>query len=234
MNSGRTLMITGTSRGLGRAVAEHYLDRGDRVLGCARSDEGPSHPHYTHYQADVASEGGPESLMRRVASDCQSLDALINSAGIAKMNHLVLTPTASIVQMMQANFIATFALMREAVRLLKNNPHGRIINVSTVAVPLNLEGEAGYASSKSAIETLTRIAARELGSMGITCNVIGPSPIRTRLLAGVPEQKLEALIQRQAIRRWAEPADVINVIDFFLSPASDMITGQVIYLGGFN
>lgn len=234
MTSGRHILITGTSRGLGRAFAEHYLAMGDHVYGCTRGTDGPAHPCYTHLQADLGQAGGPEDLMRRLADEAPRLDVLINSAGIARMNHLALTPTKSIEQMMQTNVVAPFALMREAVRLLRSSDAGRIVNVSTVAVPLRLDGEAGYAASKSALEMLTRIAARELGPMGITCNAVGPSPIRTRLIEGVGEKRLEALIARQAIRRWAQHDDVINVIDFFLHPVSAMVTGQVIYLGGFG
>jgi len=103
-----------------------------------------------------------------------------------------------------------------------------------VAVPLRLRGEAVYAASKSAVETFTRTVARELGEFGITCNAVGPSPIRTALISGVPADKLQRLIEEQAIRRWATPEDLINVVDFFLSPASTMVTGQVVYLGGIG
>jgi 3-oxoacyl-[acyl-carrier protein] reductase len=81
---------------------------------------------------------------------------------------------------------------------------------------------------------LTRCVAKELGPSGVTCNAVGPTPIRTDLVRNVPSDKLEALIQQQAIRKWAEPADVANVIDFFLRPESHMITGQVVYLGGLG
>jgi 3-oxoacyl-[acyl-carrier protein] reductase len=101
-------------------------------------------------------------------------------------------------------------------------------------VPLRLEGEAVYAASKSALETFTRIAAREVAPFGITCNAVGPCPIKTTLTAGVPDQKIQAIIDQQAVRRWAVPADVVNVIEFFLRPESSMITGQVVYLGGVS
>jgi 3-oxoacyl-[acyl-carrier protein] reductase len=95
-----------------------------------------------------------------------------------------------------------------------------------------LEGEAIYAASKSAVETLTRVLAHEYSSFGITCNTVGPCPIDTDLISGVPEAKIEALLNRQAIKRRAQPADVINAVNFFLKPESDMVTGQILYLGG--
>jgi 3-oxoacyl-[acyl-carrier protein] reductase len=106
--------------------------------------------------------------------------------------------------------------------------------MSSVAVPLRLAGEAVYAASKSAIEMLTRVAARELGAFGITCNAVGPGPIATALLKGVGEEKIRRLVEQQAITRMAQPSEVAHVVDFFLHPDSQMITGQVIYLGGLG
>jgi 3-oxoacyl-[acyl-carrier protein] reductase len=101
-----------------------------------------------------------------------------------------------------------------------------------VAVPLKLEGEAVYAASKAAVISLTQILAREFADLGVTVNAIGPTPIRTDLIRGVSPEKLDALIERQAIKRYGEPRDVIQVIDFFVQPTSDFVTGQVIFLGG--
>jgi 3-oxoacyl-[acyl-carrier protein] reductase len=111
---------------------------------------------------------------------------------------------------------------------------GRIVNLSTVAVPLHLEGEAIYAASKAAVEELTRVLARELGELGVTVNAIGPSPIRTDLIAGVPDDKIQQIVARGALKRLGELDDVLAVLDFFLSPRAGFVTGQVVYLGGFG
>ena len=107
-----------------------------------------------------------------------------------------------------------------------------IVNFATVATPLNLEGEAGYAASKAAVESFTCIAARELAPFNITVNAVGPTPVLTDLIRTVPKQKMDALIERQAIRRMGEPRDVAHIIDFLISRDSDFVTGQTIYLGG--
>jgi 3-oxoacyl-[acyl-carrier protein] reductase len=112
--------------------------------------------------------------------------------------------------------------------------YGRIVNFATVATPLNLEGEAGYAASKAAVESLTRVAARELAPFNITVNAVGPTPVMTDLVRSVPRQKLDALIGAQAIRRMGEHRDITNVIDFFASRSSDFVTGQTVYLGGVS
>ena len=109
---------------------------------------------------------------------------------------------------------------------------GRIVNFSTVAVPLSIEGESIYASSKSAVNTLTKILSKEFGKFGITVNLIGPTPIKTDLIRSVPENKLNKLIKTQSIKRYGNFRDVSNVIDFFINEKSDFITGQKIYLGG--
>jgi 3-oxoacyl-[acyl-carrier protein] reductase len=160
------------------------------------------------------------------------LDVLINNAGVASMNHSLLTPMAAVNKIMNTNFTGTFLFCREAARLMQLNRYGRIVNFATVAVPLKLEGEAIYAASKAAVISLTQILARELADFGVTVNAIGPAPIRTDLISGVSSEKLDALIERQAIKRYGELRDVIQVTDFLVHPASDFVTGQVIFLGG--
>ena len=133
---------------------------------------------------------------------------------------------------MKTNFTGTFLFCREAARLMQLHRFGRIVNFASVAVPLKLEGEAVYAASKAAVISLTQILAREFAEFGVTVNAIGPTPIKTDLLRGVSPEKLGAVIERQAIKRYGEPQDVIHVIDFFVHRASDFVTGQVIFLGG--
>jgi 3-oxoacyl-[acyl-carrier protein] reductase len=228
----RRVVITGATRGLGAALAQHCLAAGDEVVGCGRSEPTISHRRYTHCVLDVTETAHVEQFFEEIRDRFGTLDVLINNAGTACMNAIALTPVETARRVIDTNVVGPFALTRSAVRLMRRSPHGRIINLSSVAVPLRLEGEAIYAASKSALETFTRICARELAPFGITCNAVGPSPIKTSLIAGVPKEKLDSLIRAQAIRRWAEPCDVINVVDFFLRPESNMITGQVVYLGG--
>ena len=228
----RHVLITGTSRGLGAHLARHYLDKDDVVIGCARGEAPFEHERYTHLRADVSDPAAVRALYVEIRRRFGRLDVLINNAGAAAMNPVALTPAESAQGVMASNFLSTFLMTHAAVRLLRHSEAGRIVNFTTVAVPWRLDGEAIYAASKSAVETFTRVVAREVGPLGITCNAVGPSPVRTRLTSSVPADKMEQLIARQAIRRWAEPDDVSNVVDFFLQPSSGMVTGQVVYLGG--
>ena len=230
----RHVLITGSSRGLGAALVEHYLEAGDRVIGCGRSASPLTHERYLHCAIDVTDSAAIDGLFRDLKGRFKTLDVLINNAGIASMNAIALTPVDVARRVMETNFLAAFQCTREALRMMRRSPAARIVNISTVAVPLRLEGEAVYAASKSALETFTRIAAREVAPFGITCNAIGPCPIKTKLTAGVPARKIQAVIDAQAVKRWGETADVVNVVDFFLRPESSMVTGQVIYLGGIS
>jgi 3-oxoacyl-[acyl-carrier protein] reductase len=237
MSGKRHILVTGASRGLGRYLADYYLAKGDLVIGCARSELSENvirHELYRHYPVDVTNVQAVRSMLHAVKRQVGRLDALINNAGVASMNPIALMPADVARRIMETNFMGTFLLTQAAIRLLRKSPAPRIVNISSIAVPLRLAGEAVYASSKSAIETLTRVAARELGTFGITCNAVGPTPIDTDLIKGVGKEKINHLVEQQAIGRMAQPSDVAHVVDFFLQPESHMITGQVVYLGGLG
>ena len=232
--SGRNFLITGTSRGLGKAMAEHFLALGATVVGCARTEKAISHPQYQHHILDVTSAEAVADFFFELRKDLGHLDVLINNAGVAKMNAFAMTPFESVQKIFSVNVTGTFLFCQKALGLLRKAQHPRIINMSSVAVPLRLEGEAVYAASKSAVETLTRIIAKEFGGFHITCNAIGPSPIATDLIKGVGPEKIARLIQQQSIKKMATVDDVVHLADFLAQPASSMITGQVIYLGGIS
>lgn len=226
------VLITGTRKGIGRYLAEHYARRGAQVIGCSRSDPEWSLENYTHFSVDVTDETAVRKMVAAVNKQFGRLDVLINNAGIASMNHVLLTPAATAERIFATNFQGVFLLCREVAKAMQRRRYGRIVNVSTVAVPLHLEGEAIYAASKSAVVTFTQILAREVASYGITANVVAPTPIETDLIRSVPKEKIDAIVERLAVKRLGRFEDVANVIDFFVRPESDYVTGQVITLGG--
>jgi 3-oxoacyl-[acyl-carrier protein] reductase len=232
MTSPRRVLITGANRGLGRALVEHCLAHGDLVMGCSRGATDLEHERYVHTRLDVTDEPAARALFVDLRGRFGGLDVLVNNAGVASMNPVALMPLDAARRIVDTNLVGTFLMTHAAVRLLSRSACARIVNLTTVAVPFRLDGEAVYAASKSAVETFTRVTAKEIAGLGITCNAVGPSPVKTALTERIPGEKLERLMARQAIQRWAEPADVINVVEFFLRPESSMITGQVVYLGG--
>lgn len=226
------MLITGARKGIGRYLAEYYASKGLLVIGCSREPTDYKHESYMHYCLDVCDEPKVKQLMANIRRDIGRLDILINNAGVASMNSALLTPLTTVQKVFNTNVVGTFLFCREAAKLMMLNKYGRIANFTTVATPLKLEGEAIYAASKAAVITLTQVLAREFAPFNITVNALGPTPIETDLIRSVPPKKLAALIQRQAIPRRGEFADVSNALDFFIQPESNFITGQVIFLGG--
>lgn len=232
MSEPRVILITGTRKGIGRHLAEQYLAAGERVVGCSRDACDLNHENYRHHCLDVCDEAAVKQLFNATRKEFGGLDVLINNAGIASMNHAMLTPASTVERVLNTNVVGTFLFCREAAKLMQRKKLGRIVNFVTVAVPLKLDGEAIYAASKAAVASLTEVLAREFAPFGITVNAVGPTPVKTDLIRNVPEDKIDALLKRQAIARFGEFRDVENVINFFISPASDFVTGQIIYLGG--
>ena len=230
----RIIIITGTRKGIGNYLADSYLRQGDIVYGCSRRPCDIAHPNYHHVCFDVSDETQVIQFVREIYKEHKHIDVLINNAGIASMNHFLLTPYMTAQKVFNTNFMGTFLMCREVAKYMVKNKSGRIVNYSTVAVALNLQGELVYSASKAAIEQLTRVLAGEIGTSGVTVNAVGPTPIDTDLIKNVPSDKIRQLIDRQSIKRLGKYEDVKNVIDFFLKPESDFITGQVIYLGGIN
>jgi 3-oxoacyl-[acyl-carrier protein] reductase len=232
MSDLEVVLITGTRKGIGRYLAEHFVHRGALVEGCSRSAPDWELEGYTHHCVDVSNESQVKAMLSSIQKRHGRLDVLINNAGIASMNHSLLTPFDTAQRIIATNFHGTFLLCREGAKVMRRRRYGRIVNLSTIAVPMRLEGESIYAASKSAVTTFSQILARELADFGITCNVVAPTPIETDLIRGVPQHKIDAIVDRLAIKRLGRFEDVANVIDFFVKPESDYITGQVIHLGG--
>ena len=226
------MIITGTRKGIGKYLAEYYANKEFQVIGCSRGDVDFELDNYQHFCLDVSDEDLVKNMFSDVRREYGRLDILINNAGIASMNHSFLTPIDTARKILDTNVIGTFIFSRESSKLMKKNQFGRIINFSTFAVPFKLEGEAIYAASKAAIITLTEILAREYTDFGITVNAVAPPAVQTDLIRGVPKEKMQNLLQRQAIHRYGDPQEVCNVIDFFVKPESKMVTGQIVYLGG--
>lgn len=228
----QVILITGARKGIGRSLVEHYLALGHIVIGCSRQSSDVSHDRYTHHTLDVSDEDAIQRMVGDISEKHGRLDVLINNAGIASMNYVLLTSAAKARQIIDTNFIGTFLMCREAARIMKKNNFGRIVNLASIATPLKLEGEAVYAASKAAVISFTQVVAKEFASFGITVNAIGPTPIETDLIKSVPKEKLHHLLGLQAIKRFGTHRDIANLVDFLIRPESDFITGQVIFLGG--
>jgi 3-oxoacyl-[acyl-carrier protein] reductase len=226
--------ITGTSRGIGKYLAEYYLSKGHFVYGCSRNTQSIDNKNYFHFNTDVTKEEDALKVYQYFLLNNTIIDVLINNAGIASMNFSVLTPINLVKNIFETNFLGTFIFSKVFFKVLKRSINPRIINFSTVAVPLNLEGEAIYSSSKAAVEQLTKVMAKEFYPFGITVNAVGPSPIKTDLIKHISQAKLESLLNKMSVKAFGNFEDISTVIDFFIKSESKNITGQIIYLGGLS
>ncbi|MBU1101714.1 MAG: SDR family oxidoreductase [Bacteroidetes bacterium] len=230
----KIMVITGTSKGIGRELSQYYLKKGYTVIGCSRSESELLHERYEHFCLDVSDEKSVEKMITDVSRKYKKIDYLLNNAGIASMNHTLLTPASVVEKIFKVNVLGTFLFSREVAKVMSKNKWGRVVNFSTIGVPLRLEGECIYTSSKAAVEMMTRILAKEYAGMNITVNAVGPTPVKTDLIRNIPEDKITSLINRQAVKKMSDHGDIINVINFFINHKSNMVTGQVLYLGGLS
>jgi 3-oxoacyl-[acyl-carrier protein] reductase len=228
-----TFLISGTSRGIGKHLAEHYASKGHRVYGCSRSPIDWQHDRYTHFVLDVSDEDAVKTLLTKIRKDSGRLDVLINNAAInPAIAPAMLTPAVTVMKTLETNFLGTFLLSREAAKIMVQNRFGRIINMSSMAAYHHVAGEAAYTASKAAVTAFSRVFAKEVAGHGITCNILAPAAIPTELSAAVNAKALQQVLSRNAIPEMGDLADVSNAIDWLIRPESHAVTGQVIYLGG--
>jgi 3-oxoacyl-[acyl-carrier protein] reductase len=224
-----TALITGTSQGLGRALAERLLADGWTVHGFSRGPQDLTHAAFTAHAVDITDESAVRAAVAVVAEGGR-IDLLVNNAGAASMNALLLTPGETAERLMRVNYLGTFHCLQAVGKVMVRQRAGRIINLTTVAVPLSLEGEAAYVASKAAVEALTKVAAKEFASQGVRVMAIGFGPVDTRLTRAVPRAAL-AKINGQISRPDGTTMD--QAVEFFISQlhSPDFISGSVRYLG---
>lgn len=224
-----TVIVTGASRGLGSHVANKLHEGGYRVIGLSRSAKGDS--PFEIRSADVADAASLSNALGDLKRD-KSVYALINAAGIASMNLVVTTPPETVTKIINTNLIGTILACQLVAPAMIRRKGGRIINFSTLGVPLAIKGEAIYIASKAGVEAFSRTFAREMSPHGVTVNTIAPGPIDTALIEKVPRDKIDTVVGRQIIERQAEPSDVWNIVSLLLSKESSMISGETIHVGG--
>jgi len=222
-----TALITGTSQGLGRALAERLLADGWTVHGFARGKQTITHAHFHGQAVDVTDEAAVRAAVATLAEGGR-IDLLVNNAGAASMNALLLTPGETAERLMRVNYLGTFHCLQAVGKAMVRQRAGRIVNLTTVAVPLSLEGEAAYVASKAAVEALTKVAAKELAPSGVIVSAVGFGPIDTALTRGVPKPALAKI--NAAIGR-PEGTTMEQATDFLLDHLRSAEAGRVEYLG---
>ena len=227
-------LVTGTSRGIGNYLAGYYLNKGYKVIGCGRSKSSTiTHPEFTYFNCDVTSESEVMDMFAEIKSKFQRIDVVINNAGINSSLALsIMTSLKSAKDTFNTNVIASFLISRESAKLMVPNKYGRIINIGSMAVKHEVKGEAIYAASKAAVNSMTRVMAKELYPFGITCNVIAPAAVETSLMAAVNRVQLEEVLKRNAVPIIGDMNEISLATDFIINKENYSFTGQILYLGG--
>lgn len=223
------IVVTGASRGIGRAVAERLIDQGHEVLGVARSSV---QANFEILPLDVSEEAQVKDLARSIRSRSSDVTAVINAAGIASMNLALMAPAKSVRTVIDTNLLGTIFVCQKLAPFLIRAGGGSIVNFSTIAVNLALQGESAYVASKSGVEGFSRTLARELGGHGINVNCIAPGPISTDLLKGVSNDQIRRIIDHQILQRQFSLDDVCDVVEVLLDARSQSLTGHVMHIGG--
>ena len=226
----RTAIITGTSDGLGKAMALKLLSLGWHVHGFSRNPSGIKEANYSEHMVDVTSESAVQNAIASPSIAGGPIDLLINNAGAASMNALMLTPSSVAENLMRVNYLGAFHCMQAIGKKMVRQRSGLIINITTVAVPLALEGEAAYVASKAALDALTKVAAKELEAHGIRVIGLGFGPISTKLTRGVDAAKLTALNHRIGRPHGTSISEATDFIHHAIE-RKDNPTGSIRYLG---
>ncbi|WP_315793158.1 SDR family oxidoreductase [Paenibacillus sp. BIC5C1] len=239
--TGKVAVVTGSSRGIGRAIAEQLAEMGaDVVINYASSPDKAEQVadiarqkgvRAITVQADLARKGDVERLFSETINQLGKIDILINNAGIMKTTPLADVTEEEFDQQFAINVKGTFFACQQALKHMEDQ--GRIVNFSTSVTGQMFPGYSVYAGTKGAVEQITRQLAKEFGSRQITINAVAPGPVNTELFSvGKTEQQLDGIRKMNAFGRLGEPEDIANVISFLVSEESQWVTGQTLRANG--
>jgi 3-oxoacyl-[acyl-carrier protein] reductase len=226
---GRVVLITGGNRGIGLACARAFADLGDRVAVTYRAEPVAG---FLSVRCDVSSPEDVDGAFRDVEEQLGKVEVLVANAGITKDNLVLRMGDDDFVSVVDTNLTGAFRVVKRAVPGMLRARQGRIILMSSVVGLLGSGGQVNYAASKAGLIGLARSLARELGSRGITVNVVAPGFVETDMTAALPEERRAEILHAVPLGRMAAPAEVAGVVTWLASPAAAYVTGAVIPVDG--
>ena len=223
------IVVTGASRGLGKAITERLTRNGEQVIGLSRSID---NLNIQSIECDVSDYMLVKKAAREIKKMKVPLKAFINAAGVASMNMAVTTDEATVQKLIQINLIGTIYCCQLFAPIMLRQKNGSFINFSTLAVAIALKGESVYAASKAGVEVFSRAFAREMADFNVRVNCIAPGPIRTDLLRGVSDTQIEKITSQQIIPKQFKKSDVCDLVELLIDEKASSLSGQVLNLGG--
>lgn len=232
MDDHQVMVITGTSSGIGRGIAEHFVANNYWVEGCSRGPGTLEIEGYNHTLVDIRDESQVRAWIRSIKKNYGRIDILVCNAGMVRSALLMTVTPGDVLDMFLSTHVkGTYFVCREVSKAMITKRFGRIITISSLGVPLHLIGTSAYSATKSAIVEMTKILAKEVASLGITCNVLAPALIMTKPAEDMGQVWADRLLDKQTIKRVVTIEEICNVVSFFISRQSACITGQVIHMG---
>ena len=223
------IVVTGASKGLGKAICERLSSKNMGVFGVSRDVSSIKFPAMS---CDVSSYDDIKKLVKELKRFKVNIDGLINAAGIAAINLAVTTPPDKSRRIIDTNLLGTIYCCQLIAPLMIRNKRGSIINFSTIAVALGLKGESVYAASKAGIEGFTRPFAREMSDFNIKVNCIAPGPINTDLLKGITSTQIDNIVSQQIIQKQYSPDSICDLVELLLDNRTNSLTGATLHVGG--
>lgn len=230
MSTPRTVLVTGGNRGIGFAIAETFLAQGHRVAVTARSGTGPTGS--LTVTADVTDGESLDSAIAEVEAALGPIEVLVANAGITKDTLLLRMSDEDFEDVINTNLVGVFRVTKRCIKSMLKAKFGRIIMISSVVGLYGSPGQVNYASSKAALVGFARSLTRELGSRGITTNVVAPGFINTDMTKALPEDQQQQYLSSIPAGRFAEPSEVASAVAWLASDESGYISGAVIPVDG--
>jgi 3-oxoacyl-[acyl-carrier protein] reductase len=236
--TGRAALVTGASRGIGREIAKSLAGAGAKVACIATNEEllnslvAEIGNGALAIRCDISKPAEIEATVEKAAQALGGLDILVNNAGVTRDNLLLRIKEEDWDTVLDTNLKGPFLFIKAAGRFLLRSKAGRIINISSVAGVLGNAGQANYSASKGGLISLTKTAARELGSRGVCVNAIAPGFINTDMAAKVDPKVIEGVVQSLPLRRMGEAKEIAASVLFLASDLAGYITGQVLGVDG--
>ncbi len=238
---GEIALVTGASRGIGKAIAETLGARGAFVVGTATTEAGAERIGEALGEANIAGFGAAldvadsrsvDALFERLGKESRNPTTLVNNAGITRDNLLVRMTEDDWETVVNTDLTSLFRVCKAGVRHLMKARGGRIINITSVVAATGNAGQSNYAAAKAGIIGFTRALARELAGRRITVNAVAPGFIATDMTAGLSEKQREMLLADIPMKRLGTPDDVAAAVAFLASPAAAYITGETLHVNG--